>query len=154
MCLFMDFIRPHTATAIAAKTMKPRTPGVTLFSSTSLARGTRCVIARLTLALISGIVADARKEVVLGEGDVDAGLRELVLLRGPDLLLDVHRHPEPAAVGIDLRGVGDQCLVADLIEVGAGNVRGERALLDTGVFPALEPLPVGGVQTAVEHRLV
>src|SRR4051794_41882568 len=106
----MDFIRPHTATAITAKTMKPRTPGLTLFSSTSLARGTRCVSARL--ALISGIVADARKEVVLGEGGIDEGLRQLVLLRGPDLLLELNRTPEPAAVGGDPGGGGDQALVA------------------------------------------
>ena len=39
MCRFMDFISSHTPTAIAAKTMKPRTPGVTLFSSISFARG-------------------------------------------------------------------------------------------------------------------
>src|SRR5689334_21561209 len=148
----MDFIRPQTARAITAKTMKPRTPGVTLFSSTSLARGTRCVSARL--ALMSGIVADARKEVVLGEGCVHEGLRELVLLGRPDLPLDLHGDLEPAAVGVDLRGVRDQRLVTDLEEVRAGNVRGQRALGALELAPALQPVPVRRLHPAVQERVV
>src|SRR5689334_22987439 len=144
----MDFIRPQTARAITAKTMKPRTPGVTLFSSTSLARGTRCVSARL--ALMSGIVADAREEVVLGEGSVDQRGGELVLLGRPDLLLDLHGDLEPAAVGVDLRGVRDQRLVTDLEELRARNMRGQRALGALELRPPLQPVPVRRLQTALK----
>src|SRR5262249_48794784 len=104
MCRFIDFIRPQTARAIAAKTTKPRTPGVTLFSSTSWARETRWVMAT-ALALMSGIVADAGKQVVLGEGGIDERLRKLEVLGRPDLPLQVQWDPEPTAVGIDLRGM-------------------------------------------------
>ncbi len=88
MCRFMDFIRPHTARANAAKTMKPADAGGDLVLVDLLGEGNE--VRQCRLALISGIVADAREEVVLGEGGVDQRGGELVLLGRPDLLLDLH----------------------------------------------------------------
>ena len=62
----MDFIRKTGRTPSSAKTMKPRTPGVTLFSSRALAARRDGCQASVMLELISSIVADAGEQVVLG----------------------------------------------------------------------------------------
>ncbi|EGJ77056.1 putative mycothiol conjugate amidase Mca [Streptomyces sp. Tu6071] len=102
----------------------------------------------------SAIVTDARKEVVLGEGRFDQRLRQLEVLGRPDLLLDLHRDAEPAAVRVDLRGVRDERLVADLEVVGGRDEGGQRALGALRLLPALEPVAVRGLQAAREQRLV
>ena len=69
ICLFMDFISSHTAAPSAAKTRKPRTPGVTLFSSRSFGEGDEVDhgrVHRSRRASCRSIVPDAREEVVLG----------------------------------------------------------------------------------------
>ena len=154
MCRFIDFISRHTPRASSREDDEAENTGGDLVLVELLRRAGRGASVPLRSRYISGIVADAREEVVLGEGGIDERLRELVLLGRPDLPLDLHRHPEPAAVGVDLRGVRDQRLVADLEEVGARNVRGQRALVALELLPALQPLPVRRLQAAREQRLV
>ena len=52
------------------------------------------------------VLAQARDQVGLGEGRRDRGAGQRELLVGRQLLLQIHRRREPAAIGVDLGLVG------------------------------------------------
>src|SRR5262249_37197398 len=50
--------------------------------------------------------ADSGEQVVFGLVALDQAADQLVVLCRPCLALDLQRHAEPEAIGVDLRGVG------------------------------------------------
>src|SRR5690606_33932670 len=103
---------------------RPRATGppttTTVAGAAAAARGDPAVV-----ALLRG---HAGEEVVLepvgtrGRRDPRAG--QLVVLVGVQLGEDLHRYPEPVAVGCDLRAVGEERLAADVEVVAHVDARG------------------------------
>src|SRR5690606_21022421 len=99
--------------------------------------------------------AQAGEEVVLRPRGIDVRLDELVLLGGPRLLLDLPGHGEPEAVGVHLRRVGLERLVAEVEVVAALDAGGHpRALVAPPVPVSAEPVLIGRFEPGLDHGAV
>src|SRR5690242_2760022 len=116
-----------TAMISATRTTAPTQPATTSFSlgggSETGPDVTTCqttdIMRPVSQARPRSATPDPREQVVLGQGRLDVAGDQLEVLGRPHLRLDLARHREPRAVGVDLGGVGQQRLVADPEEVAA-----------------------------------
>src|SRR5262245_25570740 len=121
-----------TAMISAIRTAKPTHPATTLLSSglgsEAAARTTMPVMPPVSQVSEVSATGDPGEQVVLGDRRVDVAGDELEVLGRPGLGLEVARDVEPRTVRVDLRRMGEQCLVADAEERRALHLGGDALL--------------------------